>query len=662
MGVPNQKTAVLPQGDPIEAIAQEIVKADKGGRAYASHFRRLALVKNFASRAELVAWLAGLSDEEIDSLAKQLQKVEGRPRPHFTAAVKLARSLAQREAEEASMPAEFPEALRWALSRAGMSVSKLAREVGLSWSTVWGWLKGHRQPTSKERIERIEEALGLSPGTLTSRVRRWEVKDTGVYKERATGLLAEIGSTFLRLAAQARYGKPVADLSPEERAALRGELLALWERRSERQIRTKIAKEKPFSLPFDRWPDGVKEGWKKYEVWAGSERGSQKAVEASLKTGSIPRRRVRQATLSMRRREVEKFLGYLVQERGFSLEDLSLDLLGDYDLVWGYLNWRWKRFEGSGVAQVTRSDEKFLNTILHLIRKGFIKGDLERLKELRRVVGHHKVENPGYHNVEPLLEEENPLDWVRRGIAFMLEDLASRVGDLLDPSLEGKSRHEKGEVAALYRDALIWWAMSIHPLRARHWYGARIDWEGLDRLDQRGNLYRDPEGRYHLLYRPEEFKNQHSAVFRHQGDRPLLFPLDEDLPPFEMAVGGVHYRLNSLMDTYLRVVHPLLAQVQGRDRNILFPGLYSPKALHKMFQRRSPYVLALPGVPRGLRPFGPHSMRHIVATAAVKRTKSLEHAANLLLDSIQMVQHHYARFLPEDRYRASLVALHGRSK
>ncbi len=137
----------------------------------------------------------------------------------------------------------------------------------------------------------------------------------------------------------------MADLSPEERAALRGELLALWERRSERQIRTKIAQEKPFSLPFDRWPDGVKEGWKKYEVWAGSERGSQKAVEASLKTGSVPRRRISQATLSMRRGEVEKFLGYLVQERGFPLKDLSLDLLGDYDLVWGYLNWRWKRFE-----------------------------------------------------------------------------------------------------------------------------------------------------------------------------------------------------------------------------------------------------------------------------------------------------------------------------
>ncbi len=93
------------------------------------------------------------------------------------------------------MPAEFPEALRWAMSRAGMGVNKLAREVGLSKSTIRNWLKGHDRPTSKERIERIEEALGLSPGALTSRVRRWEVKDTGVYKEGATGRLAEIGST-----------------------------------------------------------------------------------------------------------------------------------------------------------------------------------------------------------------------------------------------------------------------------------------------------------------------------------------------------------------------------------------------------------------------------------------------------------------------------------
>ena len=64
----------------------------------------------------------------------------------------------------------------------------------------------------------------------------------------------------------------------------------------------------------------------------------------------------------------------------------------------------------------------------------------------------------------------------------------------------------------------------------------------------------------------------------------------------------------------------------------------------------------------GLRPFGPHSMRHIVATAVIKRTGSLEHAANLLLDSMEMVARHYARFLPSDRYSQSWYQFHAQRR
>jgi len=39
-----------------------------------------------------------------------------------------------------------------------------------------------------------------------------------------------------------------------------------------------------------------------------------------------------------------------------------------------------------------------------------------------------------------------------------------------------------------------------------------------------------------------------------------------------------------------------------------------------------------------------------VATGIVKRMGSFEIAANVLLDSVDMVVRHYARFAPRDRY------------
>lgn len=667
MGVSIGKIPQTVQSDPIEAFAQEIAKGPKGKAAYASHFRRLALIRGFSTREELVAWLAGLSDEGIASLAQELQEAEGRARPHFGSALKLARSLALREMAEASMPPEFPEALRWAMSRSGMGLKRLARESGIKRTTIEGWLEG-RQPSSKERIRQVEDALGLSPGTLVSRVRRWGANSTGVPAQKLLGL-TPFATSFFRLAALARYGKPVADLLPGERRALEEEILSLQGRVSQRGMRTKIASQKPFALRYAQWPERAKEEWAEYQKWAASVRGSAQAVEASLKKGSTPKRSLRSATLENRRRLVESFFGYLVREKGFPREKLSLDLLGDYDLVWDYLRWRWGRFEGIAVgeeelAQVTKTDEHLLSAILYFIRNGFVKGDLGRFKELRKTISTHLKEESGYHNVEPLLGERDPQAWVLQGIALMLEDLASMVGNLLNPSFEGMTARKIRVATALYRDTLIWWAMSIYPLRARHWYEAQIHPEGLERLEGKGNLYRDEEGRYYLRYRPSEFKNEHSEVFRHkrENNSPILFPLaNPEIPGLEMEIGRwilkerVTISLNSLMDTYLRVVRPLL--VKERDGERLFPGISNETSLYCMFLRRSAYVLALPGIPQGLRPFGPHSMRHIVATSTVKLTGSIENAANLLLDSPQMAQRHYARFLPEDRFTASVKAL-----
>ncbi|TYB83741.1 helix-turn-helix domain-containing protein [Oceaniovalibus sp. ACAM 378] len=56
------------------------------------------------------------------------------------------------------------------------------------------------------------------------------------------------------------------------------------------------------------------------------------------------------------------------------------------------------------------------------------------------------------------------------------------------------------------------------------------------------------------------------------------------------------------------------------------------------------------GAIRGLRPHGPHSVRHVLATASVKKTRGFSDAAALLLDSEKMVREAYARFLPGQRH------------
>lgn len=56
------------------------------------------------------------------------------------------------------------------------------------------------------------------------------------------------------------------------------------------------------------------------------------------------------------------------------------------------------------------------------------------------------------------------------------------------------------------------------------------------------------------------------------------------------------------------------------------------------------------GAVEGLRPHGPHSVRHILATTMVKLTGGFSEAAALLMDTEEMVRDNYARFLPGERH------------
>jgi transcriptional regulator with XRE-family HTH domain len=636
----------------VEELARQIAEATN--KAYGSHFRQIVKVLP-PEVPDLYAWLAALDDSAIEGLAQRLRAVEGSPRPHFTAAVKKARAIALQRRTLAEMPPTFAEALRWAMERQGVSIRQLAKQAGVSHAAVSWWLKGGF-PRSRALATKLEEALDLPEGALSGRLPRWGLPKIGV--EGKDTPYPEFTRTFLRVAALARYGRPWNDLSPNEKEALRSEDTERWNRLSNRQKRTRKAIKKRFRLSFDEWPLQARKEWEDYERYASSAPGSAARVQAALAGAPLAPTTVRKETLKRERILIEQFYGYCSKERGLESNALGLALLTDLELVHSYLTWRVNRYED--VPPVTRSEYMFI-ALVKKLHRGYLRAlglgvDPDGVKELERKLKIAGIDvTDGYHAVEPLLETSEPLRWVLDGIRLMLRDAAGRVGDLLAPQIP-TAKSQAGEALAFYRDVVLLWLMAAHPLRARHFYEAYLDTNEFrdgDFTPGRGHVGRAGGG-YYLAYRKVEFKNARSQVFQSLQDHDLVtFPLDDpEHPVLVLDQDGTRYSLNELFHVYLHTILPRLAQVLGRTGPLLplFPGADTKRRLAYIVRMRSAYVAAVPGVPQKLLPFGPHSIRHVVATEVVKQTGSFEAAANVLLDTIDMVTKHYARFAPRDRY------------
>jgi transcriptional regulator with XRE-family HTH domain len=638
----------------VEELARQIAKTTN--KSYATHFRQIVKVRP-PEVSDLYAWLAALDDSAIEELAQRLRAVEGSPRPHFTAALKKARAIALQRRTLAEMPTTFAEALRWAMERNRVSIRQLAKQAGVSHATVRWWLRGGF-PRSQTLVTALERALELSEGALSGRLPRWGLPKIGV-KEKGTPYPG-FTRTFLRVAALARYGRPWNDLSPDEKEALLREDNDRWKRLSNRQKRVRKASQEPFRLSFEEWPLGARAEWERYQSYASSAPGTAARVKAALAGAPLAPTTVREETLKRERKLIELFYGYCHNKRGLDSNALSLALLTDLEFVQSYLEWRVNRYKEEDVPPVTRSESMFI-ALVKKLHRGYLRAlghgvNLDGVKKLEKKLKIAGIDfTDGYHAVEPLLETSEPLRWVLDGIRLMLRDAAGRVGDLLAPQIP-TAKSEAGEALALYRDVVLLWLMVAHPLRARHFYKAYLDtneFRDADFTPGRGHVGRAGGG-YYLAYRKVEFKNARGQVFQSLQDHDLVtFPLDDpEHPVLVLDLDGMRYSLNELFHVYLHQIHPHLVKRFGRTGPLLplFPGADTERGIQRIFYSRSAYVAAVPGVPQKLLPFGPHSIRHVVATEIVKRIGSFEIAANVLLDSVEMVIRHYARFAPRDRY------------
>lgn len=58
-----------------------------------------------------------------------------------------------------------------------------------------------------------------------------------------------------------------------------------------------------------------------------------------------------------------------------------------------------------------------------------------------------------------------------------------------------------------------------------------------------------------------------------------------------------------------------------------------------------------------LRVHGPHTIRDVLATAVIKRTGSYERAAAIIMDTVETVKNHYARWMPGEQFEAAQRSL-----
>ncbi len=175
---------------------------------------------------------------------------------------------------------------------------------------------------------------------------------------------------------------------------------------------------------------------------------------------------------------------------------------------------------------------------------------------------------------------------------------------------------------------LLWWRNRIllslsasNPLRARNLKELTF------REDNTGSLRRDPDGHYRIVIKSKFLKNHTGA-----GAKEYNVRVQKSLTPY--------------LDQYLKKYLPRLARGMT-DR--VFVKTTQPEeewtCLNYTFGRITRrYFKNSPG-------FGPHCMRHIVATSLVKRHGSFAAAATVLHDYEATVRMHYGYLVGDDGAR-----------
>lgn len=574
------------------------------------------------------------------------------------------------------LPSTFAEALTKIVNESGRTKADIARSAGLKFaSTLWGWMAGDFMPTDPAKVAKLEEVLAVLPGTLSLKLtfhrarrvtnipiewwpERWQ-KSFRSYGHQRDKVIALIPPSSL--SGSLEDLKPIFDKALQKSLNGEGEL----------PYRQKLMKlrVKQYRLRYKNWPDSLKSEFLELKEY--------KTAPSGLRNKKRRGRWV-ETTANIAQTQLESFFGFLCQPidhddpelRGLGLgsERLTLAWLAVQDVVEKYLEFSFVRS-----CSYSTGTETFVGTWIALLQpeSGWLWLHAELLDRLPKQQRQLVDAAGGWENhcvnvcselrdsitslkrngqlertrepmapIGPILDHHEPLSLINNALLQNKRDLYNRErpNEIFSPQL-----------AAAWRDHFLISFLSCLPLRAKHW--------GLltYKEDGSGYLQKHSDG-WWLVIPYDDFKNvRNTKIFTpHRRERILTLRFSE-LEPLG--------RLVPLLERYLELARPIIVG----EGSFLFPTregkpLTSPLVyLHVKAwtqQYLSQYSSRKLGI-KGVFPFGPHAFRDIVATHIIKTTGLIALAANILLDSEELVLKHYARFLPEDRLKLAMAELTG---
>lgn len=273
--------------------------------------------------------------------------------------------------------------------------------------------------------------------------------------------------------------------------------------------------------------------------------------------------------------------------------------------------------------------------------RGFIKRVAEELEKIYVYYDRLRKKTPPRRDshlpITPILQSDEPLAVLRRAIAAYQR--------LIPPPHMVPTINNY-----MMRNLVLLRILAETALRRKNL--VRLTWN----KDNTGQLRRGEDGNYFITIPHTEFKNSASRFFGAPGRK----------SPFCVSLSKV---LTPLLDEYLTRCRPLLLErwqrgengrESTRDEGWLFISLPLGKNQRISYEAVSNAVydfsvahlvyneLTGSGI-KGVEPFRPHAVRHIVATHILKKTGSFADAAAAIQDSEITVKRYYTRYLPADR-------------
>jgi len=504
------------------------------------------------------------------------------------------------------LPGNFSERLVFLQAQSGLTISQIAKRLGVSRNRIYCWSKGHKPaPQSCEAIRKMEALFDVPRGTLMN------------------FLTTTIGPREKRTEYQLRL-----KIMQNDQYALKE-----FPPRLEQEFK---------SLVEFKTSDLCRRGEKRTTVWRKIECRYISDKKKAEKTGDGFYSTSAYKCRSM----LIYFFGFLKKVHPeLSYDKYSLMLFCENEFLRKFVEWRKLRSGGynNEILNVLACAKSLLREKTGFLRQHpeFFVGSVgqksdwdewcdrnwleinEMVAQIKPMI---KATRPAFRGIEPILTLQEPCQ-----ILYLLEKRLIEHYDTIP------STYRPSAKAAAFRNYLLIAMMHSNPLRQKHFQLMSY------KKDNSGNLYQNNKEEWRIRFEENFFKNPKKGTGFSSGVY--------DVP--------VEKRLWTDIEKYL-VEHRKFLKNQC-DSDYFF--LTSPVAAHKKNSKTSLDVAAVVHWV-GDRFLGdewlngrlsPHDLRHIVATDLIKNNiGGWELAAAALHDTVDMVRKTYAHIQAADVHQAYL--------